>query len=108
MNIAPHPGDGPGGARRRRWPTVETRVDPVFGVEVPLTCPDVPASFLDPRSTWADKGAYDRQAAALAAMFAANFAAYADGVTDDIRAAGPGRRADPSAATSLDSDPGAG
>jgi phosphoenolpyruvate carboxykinase (ATP) len=77
--------------------TVETRMDPVFGVEVPLTCPDVPASFLDPRSTWADTAAYDRQAAALAAMFAANFAAYADGVTDAIRAAGP-----------LVSDPGAG
>ena len=43
---------------------VETRIDPIFGVEVPLTCPDVPASFLDPRSTWADKDAYDRQAAA--------------------------------------------
>ena len=68
---------------------VETRVDPTFGVEVPLTCPDVPASFLDPRTTWADKDAYDRQAATLAAMFAANFEAYADGVTDEIREAGP-------------------
>jgi phosphoenolpyruvate carboxykinase (ATP) len=86
---------------------VERRVDPIFGVEVPLTCPDVPASFLDPRSTWADKDAYDRQAAALAAMFTANFAAYADGVTDDIRDAGP-VVTDPSAAVALDTDPGAG
>ena len=57
-----------------------TRIDPTFGVEVPPTCPDVPSSFLDPRSTWADGEAYDRQAAALARMFADNFAAYADGV----------------------------
>jgi phosphoenolpyruvate carboxykinase (ATP) len=87
--------------------TTGTRIDPVFGVEVPLTCPDVPASFLDPRSTWADKAAYDRQAAALAAMFAANFAAYADGVSDEIRDAGP-VVSEPSAGGSLDSDPGAG
>jgi len=87
--------------------SVQTRVDPVFRVQVPLTCPDVPVSFLDPRSTWADKDAYDRGAAALAAMFAANFAAYADGVSDDIRDAGP-LVSDPSAGTTLDDDPGAG
>jgi phosphoenolpyruvate carboxykinase (ATP) len=87
--------------------SVETRVDPVFRVEVPLACPEVPASFLDPRSTWADKDAYDRAAARLAAMFAANFAAYADGVTDHIRDAGPAVT-DPSAAAALQTDPGAG
>jgi phosphoenolpyruvate carboxykinase (ATP) len=64
-------------------------VDPIFGVEVPTTCPDVPASFLQPRSTWLDGAAYDRQAAALARMFADNFAAYADGAPDEVRAAGP-------------------
>ena len=35
---------------------VPTRLDPNFGVEVPLSCPDVPASFLDPRATWPDPG----------------------------------------------------
>jgi phosphoenolpyruvate carboxykinase (ATP) len=68
---------------------VATRTDPTFGIEVPLRCPDVPASFLDPRSTWKDHDAYDRAARQLATMFAANFAAFADGVTDDIRGAGP-------------------
>jgi phosphoenolpyruvate carboxykinase (ATP) len=68
---------------------VPTRTDPNFGVEVPLDCPDVPASFLDPRSTWADRDAYDRQAQRLAAMFVTNFEAYADGVSDDVREAGP-------------------
>ena len=64
-------------------------VDPVFGVEVPTTCPDVPASFLQPRATWQDGEAYDRQAAALAGMFAANFAAFTDGAAPEVRSAGP-------------------
>ena len=72
-----------------RLAKARTRIDPVFGFEVPLTCPDVPTEFLDPRATWADKVAYDRQALRLATMFAANFAAFADGTTDEIRTAGP-------------------
>jgi phosphoenolpyruvate carboxykinase (ATP) len=72
-----------------RLARVATRTDPTFGFEVPLKCPDVPASFLDPRSTWNDRDAYDRAAHQLASMFTANFTAYADGVTDDVRAAGP-------------------
>jgi phosphoenolpyruvate carboxykinase (ATP) len=72
-----------------RLAALPMRLDPTFGVEVPLSCPDVPASFLDPRSTWADPDAYDRQAAKLARMFVDNFAAYADGVIDEIRSAGP-------------------
>jgi len=46
----------------------------------PVSCPDVPDEFLQPRSTWADGDAYDRQARALAEMFAENFEAYASGV----------------------------
>jgi phosphoenolpyruvate carboxykinase (ATP) len=68
---------------------VATVTDPIFGVEVPTSCPDVPAEFLQPRATWADPDAYDRQAKALAHMFAENFAAYADGVSAAVRAAGP-------------------
>ena len=68
---------------------VEYEVDPVFGVDVPTTCPDVPTEALRPRATWADPDAYDRQAAALATMFAENFSAYADGVPGAVRAAGP-------------------
>jgi len=90
-----------------RLAAVGVRTDPTFGIEVPLACPDVPSSFLDPRSTWVDKEAYDRGAERLAAMFAANFAAYADGVTDEIRAAGPiVSTATPS--PDVATDPGAG
>jgi phosphoenolpyruvate carboxykinase (ATP) len=68
---------------------VATRVDPVFGVEVPTVCPGVPSQVLDPRETWQDKEGYDDQAQKLARMFVENFANYADGVPPPVRAAGP-------------------
>jgi phosphoenolpyruvate carboxykinase (ATP) len=64
-------------------------IDPVFGVEVPRSVPGVPDEVLRPRGTWADQHAYDAKARELAAMFVENFAAYADGVDDDVREAGP-------------------
>ena len=73
---------------------VPYETDPVFGVAVPTACPDVPAEVLRPRGTWADPNAYDRQAAALATMFAENFAAYAEGVDEAVRASGPRVAAD--------------
>lgn len=71
---------------------VSTKLDPIFGVAVPTACPDVPPEVLDPRSTWTDAQAYDAQANKLAAMFAANFQAFAPTVSDDVRAAGPRSR----------------
>ncbi|MBS1245185.1 MAG: phosphoenolpyruvate carboxykinase, partial [Deltaproteobacteria bacterium] len=67
---------------------VEMREDPVFGLRVPRSCPDVPPGVLDPRSTWKDHAAYDRTARKLAGMFHENFAQYADQVTSGVRAAG--------------------
>ena len=61
---------------------------PVFGVLVPEHCPHVPPRLLDPRSTWADGEAYDRQAAALAQHFAANFAQFEGRVPPAVAAAG--------------------
>ena len=68
---------------------VPTRIDPNFRLEVPISCPDVPATFLDPRTTWADPLAYDAAARKLAVMFHDNFEKYADGVSDAIAASGP-------------------
>jgi phosphoenolpyruvate carboxykinase (ATP) len=68
---------------------VPTRTDPVFGVEVPLHCPDVPSEVLWPRDTWQDRQAYDRQARKLARMFVDNFRAFESGVSEQIRAAAP-------------------
>jgi phosphoenolpyruvate carboxykinase (ATP) len=63
--------------------------DPVFGVAVPATVPDVPSEILNPRDTWADKEAYDTQARKLAIMFSENFTVFSDQVSSDVKAAGP-------------------
>jgi len=68
---------------------VETRTDPVFGLEIPQHVPGVPSTILDPRRTWDDGDAYNAQAARLAGMFRENFAAFAADVMAEVRAAGP-------------------
>jgi phosphoenolpyruvate carboxykinase (ATP) len=68
---------------------VPTTTDPVFGLEVPVECPGVPAEVLDPRNTWNDKQAYDQQARKLAQQFEDNFRKYADDVAEAVHAAGP-------------------
>jgi phosphoenolpyruvate carboxykinase (ATP) len=69
--------------------TVGYERDERFNLEVPTSCPDVPAGILKPRSTWSDGAAYDRQAAKLAGLFADNFKTFEAGVTAEVRAAGP-------------------
>jgi phosphoenolpyruvate carboxykinase (ATP) len=65
---------------------VAFRTDPHFGFAVPQMVPGVEARLLDPRATWADPAAYDAQARRLVAMFAENFAQYADHVGEAVRA----------------------
>ena len=67
---------------------VETVTDPIFGLHIPTSCPDVPAELLFPRNTWADKEAYDQQAANLAERFKKNFTQF-NLPSDDVRNAGP-------------------
>jgi phosphoenolpyruvate carboxykinase (ATP) len=63
--------------------------DPVFGVEVPTACPDVPAEVLMPRGTWSDGKDYDEQARKLAGMFVENFKQFEEDVSEEVRAATP-------------------
>ena len=63
--------------------------DPIFGLTIPAAVPGVPAEILNPRNTWDDTDAYDREAKKLARMFRDNFEDYADQVTDAIRQAAP-------------------
>ncbi len=67
----------------------EFRTDANFGFEVPVSVPGVADVLLDPRKTWADPAAYDRQAARLVAMFVENFAQYQGHVGEDVLAAAP-------------------
>ncbi len=63
--------------------------DPVFGLAIPDAVDGVPGSVLRPWESWPDRAAYDAAAAKLAKMFTDNFQQYADGVTAEIRGAGP-------------------
>ncbi len=68
---------------------VEYKHDDVFNVDIPQSCPAVPAEILNPRNTWADKAAYDAQAKKLAGMFADNFAKKYPNMPKNIAEAGP-------------------
>lgn len=62
---------------------------PVFGVEMPDSCPNVPTELLHPRNTWADKAAYDEKAQQLAKAFADNFEKFSDFATEEMLAGAP-------------------
>jgi phosphoenolpyruvate carboxykinase (ATP) len=69
---------------------VEFVTESAFGLHIPVDCPEVPAEILNPRNAWADKAAYDLQAADLAARFQANFQQF--DAPEAVRAAGPAGR----------------
>jgi phosphoenolpyruvate carboxykinase (ATP) len=62
---------------------------PIFGLQIPTSCPDVPTELLNPRNTWADKASYDTYAAKLADLFVNNFQKYASEASEEILAAAP-------------------
>ena len=70
--------------------TSQFRTDPNFGFAVPVAVPGVDTAILDPRSTWADKAAYDAQAAKLVEMFVTNFEKFESHVDGEVRGAAPG------------------
>jgi phosphoenolpyruvate carboxykinase (ATP) len=68
---------------------VAYETDPVFGVQVPQSCPEVPADVLQPRNTWPDAAAYDDGSRKLGKMFVENFKLFAEGVPPEVASAGP-------------------
>ncbi|WPV67345.1 phosphoenolpyruvate carboxykinase (ATP) [Chitinophaga sp. LS1] len=62
---------------------------PLFGFGIPEHCPGVPTEMLDPRNTWADKAAFDKQVADLANRFVQNFKKYAGQADPEILSASP-------------------
>jgi phosphoenolpyruvate carboxykinase (ATP) len=68
---------------------IETRQHPIFNLEVPVSCPDVPDEVLDPQSTWSDPDEYETKARELARMFADNFERFKESVPPEVTKAGP-------------------
>ena len=61
----------------------------IFGLEIPVTCPNVPDDLLNPRNTWIDKDAYDNKANELAQAFIENFEQFSDKANQEIMEAAP-------------------
>lgn len=68
---------------------VDFEVHPVFGMQIPKSCPGVPSDILNPKNTWNDKAAYDTKSKELADKFIKNFEQYASGVNKETLEAAP-------------------
>ncbi|MDX1462255.1 MAG: phosphoenolpyruvate carboxykinase (ATP) [Marinirhabdus sp.] len=62
---------------------------PIFGLEVPQSCPNVPTEVLNPKGTWNNAKAYDIQAKELAASFKENFKKFEEYANDEIMSGAP-------------------
>jgi phosphoenolpyruvate carboxykinase (ATP) len=56
----------------------QTKVIPIFNLEVPTSLPGVDPKILDPRDTYADSSDWDKKATQLAELFIKNFTQYTD------------------------------
>ena len=56
--------------------SAETKVIPMFNLEVPTALPGVDSGILDPRDTYADASVWEGKAKDLASRFVKNFAKY--------------------------------
>ncbi len=68
---------------------VNYQTHPVFGLDIPTTCPNVPDNILNPRSTWEDKQNYDEKANELAVAFTENFKQFQEFATEEMLSALP-------------------
>ena len=64
------------------------RVDPIFGFEVPTMVDGIDATLLEPRTSWEDPAAYDKQAEKLVSLFEENFAKFG-ATAQELANAGP-------------------
>lgn len=62
---------------------------PVFGVQIPESCPNVPSEVLNPKNTWEDKDSYDAKANELARAFSKNFKRFEEACAEEILQAAP-------------------
>jgi phosphoenolpyruvate carboxykinase (ATP) len=65
---------------------IEFVQDPIFGFEVPKSCPGIPDRELQPRLMWKDPKAYDVAARDLASKFCKNFEQFKEASTEVLQA----------------------
>lgn len=68
---------------------VEFMTDPIFGFEIPKTCPGVPESIMDPSASWTNRAEYLKRYKALASRFLDNYKKFADFAPEEVLAGGP-------------------
>jgi phosphoenolpyruvate carboxykinase (ATP) len=68
---------------------VDFHKHPIFGFDVPQSCPNVPSTILNPRNTWSNPEAYDLQAKELAVAFHKNFERFKEYASEDILKGSP-------------------
>jgi phosphoenolpyruvate carboxykinase (ATP) len=68
---------------------VEFATDPIFGYQVPTSCPEVPDDVLNPASSWPSQEAYMQKYREMAARFVDNFKKFEEGTPEEVRKAGP-------------------
>ena len=69
--------------------TVDYYKDPIFGFEVPKSCPGIPENVLEPWSSWPSREEYDKRYKDLAARFQENFSKFTDHTPQQVIDAGP-------------------
>jgi phosphoenolpyruvate carboxykinase (ATP) len=67
---------------------VSYTMDPIFGLNMPTECPNVPNEVLNPRKTWSNGEEYDAAARKLAQLFVSNFEKFTK-APEEIKQAGP-------------------
>jgi phosphoenolpyruvate carboxykinase (ATP) len=68
---------------------IEYYADPVFGYQVPKSCPGVPEDVLYPARSWPSQAAYSDKYKQLAARFIDNFRKFAPESSQEVLEAGP-------------------
>lgn len=62
---------------------------PIFNLEIPTSCPNVPYEILNPRNTWANKDEYDATASILSKEFNKNFKQFEAEASEALLSAAP-------------------
>jgi phosphoenolpyruvate carboxykinase (ATP) len=68
---------------------VDYYTDPLFGFQVPKTCPDVPEDVLYPADAWPNEEEYWKKYRQLVARYIDNFKKFASDCPPEVAEAGP-------------------